>query len=137
CRQSLADVDALIAANPDLKVVVREYPILMPESVDAARMALAAAQQGRFAEFHAAMYRSSPPTAESIEAAAIEARVDLAKAHAAIASGVFDIHLHANAALASQLGITGTPGWVVGTQALNGAVGVEAMGEAIAEARQS
>src|SRR5690606_4479098 len=45
CRQSLADVDALIAANPDLKVVVREYPILMPESVDAARMALAAAQQ--------------------------------------------------------------------------------------------
>ena len=41
CRQSVADVDALIAANPDLKVVMREYPILSPGSVDAARMASA------------------------------------------------------------------------------------------------
>ena len=47
CRASVADVNALIAANPDLRVVVREYPILHPESVDAARMALAAAQQGQ------------------------------------------------------------------------------------------
>ena len=31
CRQSVADVAALVAANPDLKVVVREYPILAPE----------------------------------------------------------------------------------------------------------
>jgi len=36
CRASVADVNALIAANPDLRVVVREYPILHPESVDAA-----------------------------------------------------------------------------------------------------
>ena len=41
CRGSVADVDALIAANPDLKVVVRELPILTPESADAARMAIA------------------------------------------------------------------------------------------------
>ena len=62
CRQSVADVDALIAANPDLKVVMREYPILSPESVDAARMALAAAQQGKYAAFHDAMFRLGPPT---------------------------------------------------------------------------
>ncbi len=70
CRQSLPEVDALIAANPDLKVVIREYPILMPESIDAARMALAAAQQGKYRRFHDAMYRLGPPSAESIEAAA-------------------------------------------------------------------
>ena len=44
CRQSVADVERLIAGNPDLRVVIREYPILRPESVDAARMGLAAAQ---------------------------------------------------------------------------------------------
>lgn len=137
CRQSVADVEALIAANPDLRVVIREYPILRPESVDAARMALAAAQQGRYAQFHNAMYRLGPPTAEAIAAAAKEAGMDLAKANAAIASGAFDVQLHANAALAAQLGISGTPGWVVGDQALNGAVGRQAMGEAIAEARRS
>jgi protein-disulfide isomerase len=137
CRQSVADVAALVAADPDLKVVIREYPILRPESIDAARMALAAAQQGRFARFHDAMFRLGPPTAESIEAAATEAGVDLAKARAAIATGAFDAQLQANAQLAVQLGISGTPGWVIGDQALNGAVGREAIGQAIEEARRS
>jgi protein-disulfide isomerase len=137
CRQSVADVAALIAAHPDLKVVIREYPILRPESVDAARMALAAAQQGRFARFHDAMFRLGPPTAETIEAAATEAGVDLARARAAIATGAFDTQLHANGQLALQLGISGTPGWIVGNQALNGAVGRETIGDAIEEARRS
>jgi protein-disulfide isomerase len=137
CRQSLADVAALVAAHPDLKVVIREYPILRPESVDAARMALAAAQQGRYARFHDVMFRLGPPTAETIEAAATEAGVDLARAHAAIATGAFDGQLQSNAQLAAQLGISGTPGWVVGDKALNGAVGVQRLGEAIEEARRS
>lgn len=137
CRQSLADVDALIAANPDLKVVIREYPILRAESVDAARMALAAAQQGLYHEFHQAMFDLGPPTAETIEAAANRAGVDLASARAAIDSGVLDIQLQNNALLASRIGISGTPGWVVGEQALNGAVGQQALGDAIEEARRS
>lgn len=137
CRQSVADVAALVASNPDLKVVIREYPILRPESVDAARMALAAAQQGRYAQFHDAMYRLGPPSAASIEAAAKEAGLDLPRARSAIASGAFDGHLQANYALASQLGISGTPGWVVGDRAMNGAVGAQKLGEAIAEARRS
>jgi protein-disulfide isomerase len=137
CRQSVADIAALIAANPDLKVVMREYPILSPESVDAARMALAAAQQGKYAPFHDAMYRMGPPTAEVIAAAAKEAGLDMTLAQAAIDSGAFDIQLRANASLASQLGISGTPGFVIGDQAFNGAVGREAIGEAIEAARQS
>jgi protein-disulfide isomerase len=137
CRQSVADVAALIAANPDLKVVMREYPILSPESIDAARMALAAAQQGKYARFHDAMFRLGPPTAETIAAAAKDAGIDMKLAQAAIDSGAFDIQLHANASMASELGISGTPGWVVGDQALNGAVGLEAMDQAIKAARQS
>ena len=137
CRQSVADVASLVAANPDLRVVVREYPILAPESVDAARMALAAAQQGRYTPFHDAMFRLGPPSAATIEAAATEAGVDLAKARAAIATGAFDGQLQANTQLAAQLGISGTPGWVIGNQALNGAVGRQAIGDAIEEARQS
>lgn len=137
CRQSVADVAALVAADPDLKVVIREYPILAPESIDAARMALAAAQQGRYARFHQAMFRLGPPTAETIEAAAREAGVDLPRARAAIATGAFDMQLRANAQLALQLGISGTPGWVVGDQAFNGAVGSQRLTEAIEEARQS
>jgi protein-disulfide isomerase len=137
CRQSTADVASLIDDNPDLRVVIREYPILTPESVDAARMALAAAQQGRYAPFHDAMFRLGTPTAETIEAAARQAGVDIPKARAAIATGAFDIQLHANAELAAQIGVSGTPGWVIGNQALSGAVGRRRIGDAIEEARRS
>jgi protein-disulfide isomerase len=137
CRQSIADVAALIEANPDLRVVIREYPILSAESIDAARMALAAAQQGRYAAFHDAMFKLGPPSEEAIEAAAMEAGVNLARARAAIATGAFDGQLRSNADLANQLGVSGTPGWVVGDQAFNGAVGQDQLGDAIEEARES
>ena len=137
CRQSVADVAALIAANPDLKVVVHEYPILSPESLDAARMALAAAQQGKYARFHDAMYRMGPPTAEVIAAAAKEAQLDMALAKTAIDSGVFDMQLRSNASLASQIGISGTPGWVIGERMFDGAVGRDVLGDAIEATRQS
>lgn len=137
CRQSLADVSALIAANPDLRVVIREYPVLSPGSVTAARMALAAAQQGRYPAFHDAMFRMGNPSDETIEAAAREAGVDLERAKAAIARGEFDSHLQANLAMAEVLGITGTPGWVVGDSVLNGAQGQVNIGRAIEEARKS
>lgn len=75
-------------------------------------MALAAAQQGRYAQFHKAMFRLSPPSTESIKAAAREAGVDLQQARAAIETGVLDNQLRSNAQLAAELGISGTPaGW--------------------------
>jgi protein-disulfide isomerase len=137
CRASVADVQQLIAANPDLRVVVREYPILRPESVDAARMGLAAAQQGKFAAFHDAMYALGPPSRQTIERAASQAGVDLAKANQAIASGIYDSFLKANIALAGHLGMTGTPGWVIGNRVIDGAVGAATLGGAIEEARRS
>jgi protein-disulfide isomerase len=137
CRQSVADVERLVAENPDLKVVMREYPILRSESADAARMALAAAQQGKYAAFHGAMFDLGTPTAETIEAAATRAGVDLVKAQAAIARGTFDPYLQANYELAAQIGISGTPGWVVGDQVIDGALGHHALSRAIGEARES
>lgn len=137
CRQSVAEVEALIAANPDLKVVIREFPILSENSADAARMALAAAQQGRFAAFHNAMFAAGQVTPDTIAAAATEAGVDLARARAAIDAGLFESQLRNNMFLAQTLGINGTPAWIVGDRALNGAVGREAIGRALDEARAS
>lgn len=137
CRQSLRDVEALIAANPDLKVVIREYPILSAESADAARMALAAAQQGKFRAFHHAMFAQSQVTAETIDAAAATAGLDMDRARSAIEMGMFEEQLQSNVMLAQQLGISGTPSWIVGNQALNGAVGQQRIGEAIDAARSS
>ena len=136
CRRSMDDVNALIAANPDLKVVMREYPILAPASADAARMALAAGQQGRYAAFHDAMFRLGPPSEASIAAAAKAAGLDIARAEAAIGNGAIDQALQANAAMAAQLGINGTPAWIAGDQLLSGAVGQQALASAVDAARE-
>lgn len=137
CRQSVSDVERLVAEHPDLRVVIREFPILRAESADAARMALAAAQQGKYAAFHKAMFELGTPSAATIEAAAKQADVDLAEARTAIASGRFDPFLQANHELAAQIGISGTPGWVVGDRVIDGAVGHAALAGAIEEARES
>ena len=137
CRMSVPDIQRLVSENPDLRVVVREYPILRPESVDAARMALAAAQQGKYAAFHDAMFALGTPSSATITSAAKQAGVDLDKASAAIASGRFDPFLQANHQFATQLGISGTPGWVIGDQVIDGAVGYEALAKAIVQARES
>lgn len=137
CRQSLSDVNALIAANPDLKVVIREYPILSAGSADAARMALAAAEQGRFEAFHNAMFAQDGVNGETIEAAAAQAGVDLVQARASIEAGQYESELQNNIFLGQSMQLSGTPAFIVGDQIMNGAVGAERIGEAIAEARDS
>jgi len=135
CRQSLADLDALIAAHKDLRVVVRELPILSKESEIAARMALAAARQGHYPAFHQAMFAAGRPTAQTIAAASDEAGVDGDVAGAFVNTPEATAELAQNMALARSLGITGTPAWVVGDRLLIGAVGREALEQALAEAR--
>ncbi|MCB2065111.1 MAG: thioredoxin domain-containing protein [Erythrobacter sp.] len=137
CRASLPDVANLIEANPDLRVVIREYPILSAGSVDAARMALAAAEQGKFAEFHQAMFAAESLSAANIEAAARASGMDVDRAQRAIDMGMFDAQMENNVFLARNLGVSGTPAWVVGDQVLSGAVGPDVIGAAIAEARDS
>ena len=136
CRQSVADVAALLAAHPDLRVVVRELPILSPQSEQAARMALVAAGQGRYAAFHEAMFSGEKPAAASIALAARTAGIDTPPTDTALVSATVTNELAGNIALAKELGITGTPAWVVGDRLLIGAVGRQALETAIAETRK-
>lgn len=130
CRASMPHVEALIAANPDLKVVIREWPIF-EGSEASARMALAAAEQGKFAAFHRAMFERGSPSAASVEAAATAAGLDMAAARVFAASREVDAEIARNQMLARQLGFGGTPSWVVGEQAIEGAVGPERLQDAI------
>ena len=130
CRQSIADVQALIAADPQLRVVVREWPIFQG-SDDAARMALAAANQGKYAEFHDLMFAHGPPSPASIERAAKGAGLDMAAAKAFAASPAVELELRTNHELARKLGFDGTPSWVIGSQAFSGAVGRAQLADAI------
>jgi protein-disulfide isomerase len=135
CRASLPEVEALILANPNLKVVVRELPILSPASGDAARWALAAAEQGKFAAFHKAMFAAGRPDAATIEAAAAAAGLDVARARRVAAEPRVAAEINRNLEFAQQLKIEGTPTWVVGEQLFSGAVGRETLQQAIDETK--
>jgi protein-disulfide isomerase len=137
CRRSEADVEALIAADPELKVVVRLLPIIGPQSEPAARMGLAAARQGRYSAFHKAIYAGPAPSEQSIAAAANVAKLDAKAAKAQSEEARVTDELQQNLALARRLGINGTPSWVVGDQLLSGAIGREKLEAAVAQSVKS
>lgn len=132
CRRAEADVEAMIAADPELKVVVRLLPVIGPQSEPAARMGLAAARQGHYAAFHKAIYAGPSPSEAAINAAAGAAGLDLAAAKRDRADDKVTEELQQNLALARRLGITGTPAWVAGDQLLSGAIGRERLEAALA-----
>lgn len=136
CRSSVADVEALVKSNPDLRVVIRELPIIAPESEPAARMGLAAAAQGRYAAFHKAMFSGERPSSASIAAAASAAGIDTAAADSFTRQPGVHQELERNLGFARQLGINGTPAWSVGGKLMTGAVGREALQQAVNAARK-
>ena len=130
CRASLPTIDRLVAEDPNLRIVFKELPVLSEASRVAARAALAAAKQGRFKPFHDALYNAGPVSDATIAAAAKASGVNLS----AIPDDA-DAAIRANLDVASKLGITGTPSWVVGDRVLNGALPIDQLQRAIAEVR--
>ncbi len=137
CRKSVPDIAALAKANPDLRIVIRELPIISPHSAAAARMALAAAEQGKYQPFHDAMFAAGQLDPATIEAAARTAGLDLDRARKVAASAPVTAEISQNMALAQKLGFQGTPSWVAGDQLIAGAVGVDKLAEAVKAARAS
>ena len=127
CKASNPHVDQLIRENPKLRVVYRELPILGPNSVEAARLSLAASKAGRF---H--LYAAGRPEPDTNAAAARIANIPATPAEDA----AIEAELKKNFQLASQLGATGTPLFVVGDRVLSGAVGYEALKKAVEDAQK-
>jgi protein-disulfide isomerase len=132
CKASNPSVDRLLQEDKGLRVVYRELPILGPDSLTAARLSLEASQLGRFAKFHDALWAAGRPAPDTIAAAAQAAGIPAQpNDDPAIKS-----EISRNYQLAGQLGATGTPLFVVGNRVMNGAVGYDALKQAIAAARQ-
>ncbi len=127
CEASLKDVNRLIAEDPDLKVVIREWPIFEGSDV-ASRMALAAGLQGKYRAFHDAMFATG-----DVEAAARNAGLDMERAQRDAASEAVSTEIARNLDHARALGFTGTPAWIAGKTPFGGAVGYERLKAALAK----
>jgi protein-disulfide isomerase len=132
CKASNPYVDRLLKEDKGLRVVYRELPILGPDSVTAARLSLQASKAGRFAQFHDALWAAGRPASDTIATASQSAGI----APTPQDDPLIEAELKRNFQLAGQLGATGTPLFVVGDRVMNGAVGYEALKDAIDRARK-
>jgi len=126
CEASLKDVKRLVAEDPDLKVVIREWPIF-EGSDGASRMGLAAGLQGKYGAFHEAMFATG-----DVGAAAEAAGLDMDRAARDAGSDAVSTEIARNLDLARSLGFTGTPAWIAGQKPIGGAVGYGKLKAALA-----
>jgi protein-disulfide isomerase len=136
CRASLPTLAALVASDPKIHVVYREFPVLGPESDVAARWALAAAEQGKFKPFHDALYAGGQLSEASIEAAADKVGLDKTRARALLQSPAVEREIAMNHQLGEALRVRGTPAWVIGDRVIPGMTDLAGFQDAVKQARE-
>ena len=137
CRKMAPVLIDAEKADPQLRIVFKEFPILGPGSEFAARAALASQRQGRYEEFHHALMGAKEKVNEdSVLAAAAEVGLDVERLKADMQDPAIQAAIEQNLALAAALRINGTPGFVIGDQILRGATELSVLQGMISQARK-
>ena len=138
CRRMEPVLNALVAADPKVRIVYRDWPIFGPASREAARAAVASQWQGKHAAFHEALL-TSPARLDSagIKAAAAKAKVDWPRLQRDLKTrgAEIDALLARTNAIAQAIGFNGTPALIVGSQVVAGAVDLPTLRRLVATAR--
>jgi protein-disulfide isomerase len=135
CRRVVSSMSALLEEDRGLRVVFKELPVLGADSVRAARAALAGRKQGGYVPLHFALMAADDLSIEGIRAVARAVGLDPDRLEADMASPEVIAAIEANYELANELGIEGTPAFVVGDQLIPGAVDKGRLEQLIREAR--
>lgn len=136
CRQAFVQVRALLAADPGVRVVFKEFPVLGPASIFASKAAVAAVMQGKYMAFHEALmaHRGNldeaavMKVAQSVGLSTAQLKVDMNKA--AVNTTIGGSH-----ALARKIGISGTPAFVIGDELVPGYISLDELKRLVAKAR--
>jgi protein-disulfide isomerase len=140
CKHALKDMLTLLKDDPKLKVVLKEFPVLGPGSVEAAQVAVAVRMQDKtgkkYLEFHQKLLGGRGP-ADKAHALAVakDVGMDMAQLQKDMQSPEVKATLEENFKLADALGLNGTPSYVIGEQVVVGAVGLPALKQDINTAR--
>lgn len=140
CKHAMADMLSLMKSDPKLRVVLKEFPVLGPSSVEAAQVAVAVRMQDpsgkKYLDFHQKLLtgRGQADKARAM-AAAKEAGLDMARLEKDLASPEINATLNENFKLAEEMGLNGTPSYVIGKDVVVGAVGAPGLAKKISEAR--
>ena len=141
CKHALSDMLTLLKTDPNLKFVLKEFPVLGEGSVEAAHVAVAARMQDatgkKYIEFHQKLLGGRGPADKARAlAAAKEVGFDMARIEKDMGSDEVKKTIDENVKLADLIGVNGTPSYVVGEEVVVGAVGLDALKEKIAAERK-
>ena len=140
CKRALTDMLELMKSDPKLKVVLKEFPVLGPGSLEAAQVAVGVQMQDRsgkkYLDFHQKLLagRGQADRARAL-AVAKEVGLDAARLEKDMASPEVRATLEESLKLAEALGLNGTPSYVIGSDVVIGAVGLSALREKVNTAR--
>lgn len=136
CKQALEDVQTLIESDNNIRVVFKEMPILSPASHTAALWALAANRQGKYWDFHRALMNHSGSKSEkTLEKIAKDVGLDIGQIKKDLKDPALQAQIDKNILVSQDLGIRGTPAFVINDQLSRGRIGIDAMREMIREIR--
>jgi protein-disulfide isomerase len=140
CKRAMADMLDLMKNDHKLKVVLKEFPVLSEGSVDAAKVAVAVRMQDptgqKYLDFHQKLLGGRGPADKArAMAAAKDAGLDTARIEKDLSSPEVKATIEENFKLAEEMGLNGTPSYVIGKQIVVGAVGLEGLKEKIGIAR--
>lgn len=136
CRRVKPHMEALLAADPNVRVVYREWPILGEGSVFAARAALASRNQGKYDEFHWAMMGLNGRAEEStVISAAEKIGLNIAQLRRDMNAPEIDEHIQTSMRLSRAIGFSGTPSFVIGDSLAPGLIDAEQMISLVNQAR--
>jgi protein-disulfide isomerase len=136
CKRVAPDVERLVQGDSNVRVVYKEWPILGPASVFAARAALAAREQDRYVEFHERVMSLDKVTEAGVMAIVRDLGMDAEQLRADMDAPEVAAHLEQTTQLAQALGITGTPAFVIGDELVPGAASAATLEKLVADARQ-
>jgi len=136
CKRALPDVLKLVETDKNLKIVIKEFPILGAGSMAAARAAIASRAQGKYWEFHTALLKKRGSVDEAgVFKVAKDIGLDMDKLKKDMASDEITAIIQRNHAVARALNVNGTPAFIIADNIFPGAVGFEQLAEAITKVR--
>ena len=132
CKRALADLNAVISKNPNVRVVLKDYPILNENSYELSQLSIAAGFQGKYFEYHTELLnkpgRVSYQTAINI---ARDIGLDIKKLEEDFKSQEVNDIIANNKVLGYSLAVSGTPSYFIGGVNIRGAAGYETLQEVV------
>lgn len=137
CKRAVGELTKLVEADPNVKVILKEFPIFGENSTFSAKVAMASQKQGKYLDFHVALMKERQVNKDNVFKIAEKVGLDVAKLKADMNNPEYDAAIKQTSEIAQSLGIEGTPGYIVDAKVNVGFLPLDGLTQLVGEARKA